>query len=182
MTDLLTIDCGDIILREYVKEDAYSIYEITSQPEVHKFLPDFKTTLEQRISWVENYEIPLNKEFLAALPNISNEMYLRLGIILKETNELIGFCLTGCKEELPEPNREIVYGISKHYRNKDYTTKAATGLIKFLFQHTNVEVLNAIALTNNISSNRVIEKLGFRYIGDIEIDNETFHHYKLLKE
>ncbi|MBM7608957.1 RimJ/RimL family protein N-acetyltransferase [Lysinibacillus composti] len=51
MNPLFTIDCGEIMLREYRVEDADAIYEITSQPEVHEFLPDFKTTREQRLDW-----------------------------------------------------------------------------------------------------------------------------------
>lgn len=179
--ELFTIDLGDIILREYKIEDSDAIYEITSQPEVYEFLPDFKTTREQRENWVTNYEIPSNKAFLAALPNIDEQTYLRLGMILKETNEFIGFCMTGIKEDLPKPNREIAYAISRNYRNKGYTTKASKGMIQFLFEHTNVEVLNAVALRNNVSSNKVIQKLGFQLLGDVDIDHQTHHHYQLHK-
>ncbi|MDM5333080.1 GNAT family N-acetyltransferase [Ureibacillus composti] len=182
MNSLFTIDCGEIILREYRVEDADAIYEITSQPEVYEFLPDFKTTREQRLDWVTNYEIPSNKRFLSAVPNIENQTYLRLGMILKETGEFIGFCMTGIKDELPTPNREIAYAISKYYRNKGYTTKAVIGLINYLFENTNVEQLNAVALTRNIRSNRVIQKTGFKLISELEINNELHYHYTLLKE
>ncbi|MFD2446795.1 GNAT family N-acetyltransferase [Bacillus sp. CGMCC 1.16607] len=181
LKDLFTIDCGEILLREYKIEDADEIYELTSEPEVYEFLPDFKTTREQRLDWVTNYEIPSNERFLAAVPNIDEQTYLRLAIILKETGKLIGFCMTGIKEELPTPNREIAYAISKHYRNKGYTTKAAKGLITYLFEKTNLELLNAVALTHNVSSNKVIQKLGFHLVGDIEIDNQMHHHYTLSK-
>ncbi|MDC2864953.1 MULTISPECIES: GNAT family N-acetyltransferase [unclassified Bacillus (in: firmicutes)] len=181
MYDLFTIDCGEILLREYRVDDADAIYELTSQPEVYEFLPDFKTTREQRLDWVTNYEIPSNKAFLSAVPNIEEQTYLRLAIILKETGEFIGFCMTGIKEELPAPNREIAYAISKHYRNRGYTTKATKGLINYLFEKTNVELLHAIALTQNISSNRVIQKNGFKLAGEIEIENQTYNHYNLHK-
>ncbi|MEH6889218.1 GNAT family N-acetyltransferase [Bacillus sp. JJ864] len=181
MNDLFTIDCGEILLREYRIDDVDDIYELTSQPEVYEFLPDFKTTREQRLDWVTNYEIPSNKEFLAAVPNIDKQTYLRLGIILKETGKFIGFCMTGIKEELPAPNREIAYAISKHYRNKGYTTKAAKGLINYLFEKTNVELLNAVALTQNVSSNRVIQKSGFTFVGEVEIENQKHYHYTLHK-
>ncbi|HWL23775.1 MAG TPA: GNAT family N-acetyltransferase [Ureibacillus sp.] len=181
MNQLFTIDCGDIYLREFQVEDVDAIYEITSQPEVYEFLPDWKTSREQRLNWVTNYEIPSNKSFLAAVPNIEDQRYLRLGIILKETDEFIGFIYTGIKEGLPEPNREIAYGISKHYRNKGYTSKAAKGLIQYLFENTNVKTLNAVAVIQNVSSNRVIEKNGFQFQGQVEIDNELHNHYTLHK-
>ena len=67
-----------------------------------KILPDWKSTKEQRVDWIADYEIPANKVFLDAVKttnNIDNHM-LKLGIFKKATNELIGWCCTGMKEEL----------------------------------------------------------------------------------
>lgn len=182
VNNLFTIDCGDILLREFKVEDVDKIYELTSQPEVFEFLPDWKSTREQRLEWVTNYEIPANKEFLSAVPNIEDQNYLKLGIILKETGEFIGFCNTGIKDELPKPNREIVYAISKHYKNKGYATKAAKGLINYLFENTNCERINAVALKRNIGSNKVIQKVGFNFKEEINIDNQLYYHYMLHKQ
>lgn len=182
LNNFFTIDCGEILLREFRIEDVDDIYSITSQPEVNKFLPDWKSTREQRLDWVTNYEILSNKEFLSAVPNIVDQNYLKLGIILKETGEFIGFCNTGIKEELPSPNREIVYAISKHYRNKGYTTKAVEGLINYLFMNTNVDLINAVVLPHNVSSDKVIQKCGFSFREEIEIENQQHYHYTLGKE
>ncbi|KFM99053.1 GNAT family N-acetyltransferase [Bacillus clarus] len=181
--DLFTIDCGDILLREFTIQDAEAIYMIAKQPEVSEFLPDWKSTKEQRIDWVTNYEIPANKEFLKAangVPNIGEE-FLKLGVFLKENNEFIGWCCTGIKEELPSPNREVMYAISNDYRNKGYATRATKGLMDYLFEKTNVEVLNTIALVRNIASNKVIEKSGFPYVTTIEIEGEKYNWYKIRK-
>ncbi|RDW21006.1 GNAT family N-acetyltransferase [Oceanobacillus chungangensis] len=181
MNNLFSIDCGEILLREFRIEDADAIYELTSQPEVYEFLPDWRSTREQRLDWVTHYEIPDNKEFLSSVPNIDGE-FLKLGIVLKETGEFIGFCNTGIKKEIRKPNREIAYAISKHYRNQGYTTKAVNGLINYLFEKTNVEQLNTVVLPRNISSSKVIQKCGFRFNGDIDIDDQTHYHYILNKE
>ena len=181
MNNLFTIDCGEIFLREFRIEDVDAIYELTTQPEVYEFLPDWRSTREQRLDWVTNYEIPDNKKFLSVVPNVGDQNYLRLGIILKETGEFIGFCNTGIKEELSEPNREIAYAISKHYRNRGYTTKAVEGLVNYLFEHTDVELLNAVVLTDNVSSNKVIQKCGFRYNGNVEIEDQQYYHYIIHK-
>lgn len=182
MENLFIIDCGEIVLREFRVEDVDAIYELTSQPEVYEFLPDWHSTREQRLNWVTNYEIPSNKEFLSAIPDISEQNYLKLGIVLKETGEFIGFCNTGIKEELNEPNREIAFAISKYYRNRGYTTMAVKGLVKYLFENTNVELLNAIVLPHNVSSNKVIQKCDFRYIRKIEIEDQQYFQYILHKE
>ncbi len=156
------------------------LYNLTLQPEITDYLPDWKSTKEQRKEWLIDFHIKSNKEFLEVIPNIHDQL-LFLGIILKETNEFIGWCCTGLKDELPSPNREIAYAISKDHRSKGYTTQAAQGLVKYLFESTNIEVLNAIALTHNIPSNRVIQKYGFTYINNIEIENQEFCHYKMSK-
>ncbi|MBY6036610.1 GNAT family N-acetyltransferase [Fictibacillus nanhaiensis] len=178
-----TIDCGDIYLREFTVEDAIDIYNIASEKEISTFLPDWKSTKEQRLDWVTNYEIPANKEFLKAVsgtPAVRGE-FLKLGIILKETGKFIGWCCTGIKDDLPEPNREIMYAISENFLNRGFATKASKGLISFLFKVTNLETLNAVALTHNHSSNKVIEKCGFRFVGNMEIGKDAYYYYRLQK-
>lgn len=182
--NLFTIDCGDIFLREFRIEDANDIYNLSMQTEISDLLPDWKSTREQRLEWLTNYEVPANKEFIKAasgIPTIDDHQ-LKLGIILKETDEFIGWCCTVIKDELPAPNREINYAISRDHRNKGYTTKASKALVDYLFGKTNVEYLNAIALKHNQSSNKVIQKIGFHCVNNIEIENEEYHHYKINKK
>ncbi|EDX67387.1 acetyltransferase, GNAT family [Bacillus cereus NVH0597-99] len=183
MTTLFRIDCGKIYLQEFTVEDAESIYNISNQPEIEKFLPDWKSTKEQRINWVGNYEIPENKAFLHAVRITTNidDHILKLGICKKTTNEFIGWCCTGIKDELPAPNREIMYAVSSEYHNNGYATKATKGLVDYLFEKTNVDVLNAIALINNVASNKVIEKCGFIYKRQQKIENQIYNHYILRR-
>ncbi|MFC7680748.1 GNAT family N-acetyltransferase [Paenibacillus sp. GCM10028914] len=178
-----TIECENIILREYVFNDWKDICKISQQPHIEEFLPDWNAPKEQRMYWIENYEIPENKQFLKAIADCGNvsDLMLRLGIISKETGDFIGWCCTGIKDELPAPNREIVFGISEDQRNKGYTTEAVRGLVDFLFKKTNIDVLNAIALTTNVGSNKVIQKSGFEYQNTIIIEQKEYNHYKLFR-
>jgi RimJ/RimL family protein N-acetyltransferase len=177
---IFTIDCKDIMLREFRLEDLDQLHALTLQPEITDILPDWKGTKEQHKDWLINMYLKSNKEFLGCTPSIGGQ-WLNLGIILKETNEFIGWCCTGASDELPEPNREIGYAISKYHRNKGYTTQAVQALIKYLFEETNVEVLNAMALTYNQPSNRVIQKCGLKYINNIQIGERAFYHYTISK-
>jgi len=183
LTKLFKIDCGDIYLQEFTVKDAESIYKISNEPEIEKFLPDWKSTIEQRVNWVTNDEIPENKAFLDAVRTTTNidDHILRLGIFKKTTNEFIGWCCTSLKDELPAPNREIMYAVSSEYHNNGYATKATQGLIGYLFENTNVDVLNATALINNVPSNKVIEKCGFVYLSQQTIENQIYNHYVLSK-
>ncbi|MCU4770638.1 GNAT family N-acetyltransferase [Bacillus toyonensis] len=182
-TKLFRIDCGDIYLQEFTMKDAESIYKISNQPDIEKFLPDWKSTKEQRVYWIINDEIPANKAFFEAVKTTNNidDHMLKLGIFKEATNEFIGWCCTGIKEELPTPNREIMYAISSEYQNNGYATKATKGLIDYLFKNTTLDVLNAIALINNVPSNKVIEKCGFTYMSEQTIENQLYNHYVLSK-
>lgn len=178
-----TIECKDVILQEFKIEDLDDFHALTWQPEIYEFLPGWNVSKELREDWFLHFEIPENQEFLKAVSEKRDvgELRLRLGIILRETGKFIGWCCTGIKAELPPPNREIVYGISNEYRGKGYTTQAVQGLLTFLFQHTNIEVINAIALERNLPSNRVIQKSGFNFQNKIQLENETYDSYKLTK-
>ncbi|AZN38651.1 GNAT family N-acetyltransferase [Paenibacillus albus] len=180
----IRIDCGEVYLREFVAADLDGFHALTWQPEIYEYLPGWNVSKEQRTDWFMNYEMPENGQFIATVSDGGDvgELRLRLAMILKETGELIGWCCSGPKDELPSPNREIMYAISKEHRGKGYTTRAAQGMIGYLFECTNVEVLSAVALLGNAASNRVIEKCGFRSEGSVEIDDEPYHYYRLEKE
>ncbi|WP_337912922.1 GNAT family N-acetyltransferase [Cohnella zeiphila] len=179
-----TIECKDIILREFVATDLEPFHLLTWQPEIREYLPGWNVSREQREEWLMGYEIPENKRFLNAVSEggVIGDLRLRLGMVLKETGELIGWCCTGIKEELPSPNREIVYAVSKDHRGKGYTTQAAQAMIRYLFEQTDVEALAAIALVGNAPSNAVIRKCGFHYQSVIEIDSEKYDYYRLDKK
>lgn len=85
------------------------------------------------------------------------------------------------KDELPAPNREIMYAVSSEYHNNGYAMKATKGLIGYMFENINVDVLNAIALIKNVPSNKVIEKCGFTYLCQQTIENQLYNHYVLTK-
>lgn len=179
-----TIECEDILLREYMVEDLEAIFEITHEPEIRQFLPGWDVSREQRLEWLTSYEMPENRRFLQAVQDSGDvgQLRLRLAIVLKETGECIGWCNTGPKEELPQPNREIMYAISNQHYNKGYTTQAVRALIQFLFRNTSERELSALAVVHNHASNKVIQKCGFQYMGEIELGHERYHLYKLRRE
>lgn len=179
----VSIECKDIILREYRLSDLERMQELTWQPEIHGFLPGWNVQKETRLEWLLNYEIPANNEFFKRVQEGREveDLILRLGIVLKETGEFIGWCCSGIKDELPEPNREVMYAISKDHRNKGYASQAVQGVIQYLFENTEVDQLNAIALLENGPSNKVIQNNRFTFVGEMEIDGEKFNHYKVYK-
>ncbi|WP_193726865.1 GNAT family N-acetyltransferase [Paenibacillus guangzhouensis] len=177
----IRIECEDIYLREYRLEDVDALYQLTWQPHFHQFLIDWNVSLEQRVAWMKEYEIPENQRFLRAVAEGSDigELRLRLSILHRTTGEFIGVCGSGILDRVSPANREIYYGISEHARNRGYTTQAAQALIRFLFEHTRVQELIAIAQVRNPASNRVLQKCGFQLQQDLMLEEQAYHYYKL---
>jgi len=55
--NVFTIDCKDIILREYIVGDLEEFHSLTWQPEIYEYLPGWNASREQREDWFINYEI-----------------------------------------------------------------------------------------------------------------------------
>ncbi|ACT02159.1 GNAT family N-acetyltransferase [Paenibacillus sp. JDR-2] len=179
----IRIECPAVYLREYAIDDLESLHALTWQPEIYEFLPGWNVSREQREEWFVHYELAENERFIKAVSEGGEvgDLRLRLGIIEKSSGEFIGWCCTGIKDELPDPEREIMYAISNKHRNKGYTTQAVKGMVEYLFQHTKIDSLVALAHIRNIASMRVIEKSGFNYKKMIKIEDESYQYYKTDK-
>ncbi|MDO7908403.1 GNAT family N-acetyltransferase [Paenibacillus sp. JX-17] len=178
---LLLIECADVKLCEYRMEDAERITSIAQENEVSKFLPDWSVSLSQRQIWMEHYEIPENQRFKAAVMEGKHpgQLRLRMVIIHKKNDEVIGWCCTGIKEEIGQ--REIMYAISSRYTNQGYASQATWGLRDYLFNHTSVQQLAALAHVHNVASQRVIQKSGFRYCFTRTLDAHPYYVYTLAR-
>ncbi|MFC0216691.1 hypothetical protein ACFFK0_30290 [Paenibacillus chartarius] len=61
---VFTLDCKDVILREFIAADVEAFHALTWQPDIYGYLPGWNVSKEQRENWLLNYEIPGNKQFL----------------------------------------------------------------------------------------------------------------------
>jgi RimJ/RimL family protein N-acetyltransferase len=100
---------------------------------------------------------------------------------LRQSGEFIGWCCTGIKDELPPPNRELVYAVVERFRNRGYATQAVSALVAYLFAETDASAVNAVALVGNAPSNRVIQKSGLPRVGLVQIEGEPYHHYRRMR-
>lgn len=81
--------------------------------------------------------------------------------VLKDDKAIIG---SACFKGLPDiyGNVEIGYGISEDYQNKGYTTEAVSSLYKWALKQVGVKNVIAETEKDNIQSQRVLEKCGFK--------------------
>ena len=148
----MTLETKRLLLRPFKLDDADEMFKRwASDPEVTKYLswpPHKDVSMTQYVlyCWVEEYKKP--------------DTY-RFGIVCKEDGALIGSIDV---VTYWEGDPVIGYCLSRPYWGRGYMTEACKALLELLrkegFKKVYIE-----AVKENIGSNRVIEKCGFRYIG-----------------
>jgi [ribosomal protein S5]-alanine N-acetyltransferase len=84
----------------------------------------------------------------------------RLGIGLRETDELIG--TAGLKNiSTQHCSAEIGYELQPEFWNRGYMTEALQPMLSFVFDELQLHTITANIDPNHIASKRVLEKLGF---------------------
>lgn len=147
----MTLETERLLLRPFELDDAEEMYERwSSDPEVCKYLswqPHTDVSVTQYViwRWLEEYKKP--------------DTY-RFGIVYKEDGALIGSIDVVTYWD-GEP--VIGYCMSRPYWGRGLMTEACKELLDLLrregFKRAHIE-----AVKENIGSNRVIEKCGFRYV------------------
>ena len=152
----LTLETKRLILRPFELTDAEAMFKNwASDPEVCKYMTwnhheSIETTQMIINMWIEQYQQPERINF---------------GIVLKETNELIGgIDVCGSIDGVPV----VGYVLSRKYWNNGYMTEAFLEIIKLL-KSLGYQQIKVDAMIENIGSNKVIQKCGGRFI---MIDNE----------
>jgi len=110
--------------------------------------------------------------------------YLAYAIELKEKNILIGS--VGCLyyDDLQEVG--ITYFIGSNYRHKGYAVEAVKAYVIYFLNHYNICKLIATVREDNISSWKVVEKVGFELIEkkiykDLNDEKAEMYHFYEIK-
>lgn len=93
------------------------------------------------------------------------------GIFLKEYNLLIGQIELCHMNWWYDKAGEICYHIGKKYWGKGYATEASKAVISYCFSKLKFRKIYADTDPNNLASQKVLEKLGFKFEGRIREKN-----------
>lgn len=173
-----TIETERLILRRFSYSDAFDMLKYWINDPLVQFM-------YSEPIYVNNQEVSeLLNQYISSYEKID---YYRWAIILKETNECLGqiaFFLVDNKNHFSE----IEYCISRTFQKKGLATEATKAVMKFGFENVNFHKIQICHKENNIASQKVIEKCGFKYEGTLR---DFFYHdgkyldrlyYSLLKE
>lgn len=167
-----------LILRDVLETDIDGMFELDSNAEVHKYLGN------NPISTKEGAE--------KIIKNIRNQ-YKELGIgrfacVEKTSGDFIGWSglkfNTGEKEELNgfQDFIDIGYRFIPKYWRKGYGYESAVACLNFGFKKMNYDTIYGAAISENIGSNKILEKIGLQFINEFTFEGEKAKWYELKKE
>lgn len=167
----MRIETERLYLRHFNLEkdlEAYTL--IMGEDEVGKWLPKGEGhTLEETERFM-NY----------ILKHWEKYNYGIWAVVDKESDCLLGHCGLNFISDLSET--EVLYAFGKHARGKGYATEAAKASLKYAFEKLDFDHIIALAKHLNKASINVIEKLGLKYIKDIELFGLELKYFNITKE
>ncbi|WP_423219691.1 GNAT family N-acetyltransferase [Clostridium hydrogeniformans] len=138
------------MLREIREDDVEDLYEILKDPDIAKYEYFYPiTSIEEVISFIKRYK----KE------KVEKEE-ITWGVVLKETNKLIGTCCIGSFDE-GSRRGEVGYDIVKSQWGKGYGTEAVKKVVDFGFNVIGLNRIEAFITPENYGSIKVLKKLNF---------------------
>jgi ribosomal-protein-alanine N-acetyltransferase len=100
-------------------------------------------------------------------------VHLCLAAINKEDGEFIGWCGLDHREP-SQPNAVLFYLLKKEHWGKGLATEAAKAVLEYAFCELGLAQIDGGAAAENVSSRRVMEKAGMRYVGRSEDGGHSF--------
>jgi ribosomal-protein-alanine N-acetyltransferase len=168
----LILETERLILREMLPSDAAALFEMDSNPNVHKYLWNKPLT---SIDGVYQYIEMVRNQYLEN--NIG-----RFVVVLKETNELIGWA--GLKYNTEIVNNkvhfyDIGYRLNEKFWGKGYASEASFAWLDYGFNVIKIKVMEAAAHTDNIASNRILQKIGLKMTEKYLEEGVSWNWYEL---
>ncbi|PYF76980.1 GNAT family N-acetyltransferase [Pedobacter nutrimenti] len=149
------IETKRLYFREILEDDDHNMYELDADPEVHKYLG------KKPISKIEEA-----REVITFIRQQYIENGIgRLAIIEKDTNNFVGWGGLKLIKELTNSHinyHDLGYRFMKKYWGKGYATESSLAVIDYAFMRLKLPVIYAIADENNLQSQKVLEKCGFK--------------------
>lgn len=123
------------------------------------------------LAWVESLppevRVEVSPDWVARVRTTAAGDPWALGFSLRErgSGDTVGKCMF---KGPPDADGvvEIAYGIDENHRGRGYATEAARAVTAFAFER-GVKVVRAHTKAENLASKRVLEKCGFRRIGEV---------------
>lgn len=166
------IETERILLRPFCIEDIERFAEICANPNVMRYIGDgqpvsLEVITEKIPEWIELYE---------------KQKYGLMALVLKKTNELIGFC--GFIHQIVDGDEyiELGYRLDEAYWGRGIATEAAMAARDYAFNVLEIPLLISIINHQNDASKRVAKKVGMSLMKQTNFKNVLVDVFCLKKE
>lgn len=146
------LETDRLLLREFVESDAEAFFQLNSDPEVLRFVPD-----KPLLSVDQARQILI----VHPLADYGKYGFGRGACVLKTTGEQIGFAGLKYLEELGEV--DVAFRLMRPYWGLGLATEAAQASVRLGFTQLGLERIIGLVMPENLASVRVLEKTGLRY-------------------
>jgi len=155
-------------LRRLTVEDADDFYALNLDQRVIKYTGD---------SPFENLQAA--KDFLNSYDQYEKYGVGRLAVTEKATSKFIGWC--GLKYNPDKDEYDIGFRFFRQYWNKGFATETAKKCLEYGFNDLKLNRVVGRAMSENIASIKVLEKLGMNFIENFDFDGQKGVIYELRK-
>lgn len=170
----LTLETERLILRPLELSDVDAFFAMNDNSNVSKYLRIPLKTKAETEAYIQKIINEYEKNGIG-----------RFAVVLKDNNQLIGF--SGLKFRPTEENGysniyDLGYRFAEEYWRKGFATEAALAWLNYGFDVMEIPVIHACAVTDNIGSNTVLQKLGFQFTNQYSANNEPHSWYIFEKK
>ncbi len=163
-----------LYLRKIERQDIDDLFEMDSDPEVHKFIENNPVKSKEQI--IDVVEM-LNRQY-------TENGIARWAVVEKQTKECIGWAgLKYFRETLNNHCNfyELGYRFKRKHWGKGYATEASKTIIKYGFENFDISSIYAITHPENKNSIKVLKKLGFEFKEVFDYEGDLTNWFELSK-
>jgi len=157
----MIIETDRLTLKPIQVEDASFLMNLMNSPKFIQHIGDRNIT---SVDIAENY---IRSKMLTAFEKSGLPNFV---ITLKDKGIKIGTCGIYDRETLD--GVDLGYALLPEYEQLGYATEASTAVIELSKNHFNISSIKAITTHENVDSQKVLNKLKFKYIKDIEMEGD----------
>lgn len=160
-----------ILIREMVLEDLDELYELYSDDSIIRFIEPL---------YEKEEEIEFTKAYIKNMYGFYG--YGLWSLIEKSTGRLVGRAGLNNREVDGEIQIELGYMIGVPFQRQGYAYEVCKEILKFAVKQLECSFVNSFVHPKNNASIALLNKLGFCYIQEVEIDKEKLSWYRWTYE
>lgn len=167
-----TFETERLIIRPTSESDAEFIFKLLNTPKWLKYIGD------RDIKTIENARDYIKEKMISQLVRLGYSNYT---LIRKQDNQKIGAC--GLYDRKGLKGIDLGFAFLPEYEKKGFAFESSNRLKEAALNEFNIKTISAITMKDNISSQKLLEKLGFKLTGTTKLsnDDEELLLYKIVK-